>query len=363
MRRSAPRERGTTRQLVVRSALPTGARSTGFEATRRDLLSLMGFSLGAAGLGGCRAPVQHADPAAGRVDRDDARRARTTTRPPAAAAPPPAACWSSSATAGRSRSKATTRRRCSAAAPARPARPRVLSLYDDARLRGPVWHGQPGVVARDRPAHRGRCWRAARADRRDVVLLSQTITSPSTRALLDELRGALPELPARRLRRRVAGGAARGEPAAVRRGGRAALPVRPRARRSSALEADFLGTWLSPVEFARQYARGGGPPTDATRALPRPVRIGHVGDRQQRRPARSPSRRRSSARSRWRCSPPSPAGVGDAGLAGCRRARPSRRRTRRSSTRSPTRCGAAAANRWWCAGSDDVADADRGRAS
>ena len=48
---------------LVQIGLPTGARSTGFEATRRDVLSLMGFSLGAMGLGaGCRAPVQHAVP-------------------------------------------------------------------------------------------------------------------------------------------------------------------------------------------------------------------------------------------------------------------------------------------------------------
>jgi hypothetical protein len=47
---------------AIQIGLPTGSRSTGFETTRRDVLSLMGFSLGAIGLGGCRAPVQHAVP-------------------------------------------------------------------------------------------------------------------------------------------------------------------------------------------------------------------------------------------------------------------------------------------------------------
>ena len=48
---------------LVQIGLPTGARSTGFEATRRDVLSLLGFSLGAAGVAaGCRAPTQKALP-------------------------------------------------------------------------------------------------------------------------------------------------------------------------------------------------------------------------------------------------------------------------------------------------------------
>src|SRR5262245_4759149 len=39
-----------------------GSRGNAAEATRRDFLALMGFSLAAAGLAGCRAPVQHAIP-------------------------------------------------------------------------------------------------------------------------------------------------------------------------------------------------------------------------------------------------------------------------------------------------------------
>src|SRR6476619_651189 len=50
-------------ETLVRIGLPTGSiASAPLEATRRDLLSLMGFSLGALGLAGCRAPVQHAVP-------------------------------------------------------------------------------------------------------------------------------------------------------------------------------------------------------------------------------------------------------------------------------------------------------------
>src|SRR5258707_7627440 len=41
-------------------ANPAGGKPV--ETTRRDFLALMGFSVAVAGLGGCRAPVQHAIP-------------------------------------------------------------------------------------------------------------------------------------------------------------------------------------------------------------------------------------------------------------------------------------------------------------
>jgi len=43
-------------------ALPAPGDIPPAEATRRDFLALMGFTLGAASLAGCRAPVQHAIP-------------------------------------------------------------------------------------------------------------------------------------------------------------------------------------------------------------------------------------------------------------------------------------------------------------
>jgi molybdopterin-containing oxidoreductase family iron-sulfur binding subunit len=43
-------------------------------------------------------------------------------------------------------------------------------------------------------------------------------------------------------------------PARIRRRRESALPVSRRARTIVGIEADFLGTWLSPVEFTRDYA-------------------------------------------------------------------------------------------------------------
>ncbi|HXU03575.1 MAG TPA: molybdopterin dinucleotide binding domain-containing protein, partial [Polyangia bacterium] len=127
----------------------------------------------------------------------------------------------------------------------------ALSLYDDARLRGPVWLGNPvswpemdGHVRTALGAH----------DTRDVVLLSQTITSPSTRAVLDDLRAAFPKL--RHVVYDSMSLAALRE-ANRRCHGAAVVPHYrfDRARVVVGLEADFLGTWLAPVEFARQWAQ------------------------------------------------------------------------------------------------------------
>jgi len=239
-------------QPLVEIGLPTGSRSTGFEASRRDVLSLMGFSLGALGLGGCRAPVQHAVPLP----------AASTEMVPGVPNLYATTCGGCSAA-------------CSLVVKQRDGRPikiegneaspltgggtcatgqaSVLSLYDDARLRGPVWLGNPTSWAEvDR--HVRTMLNPGNRDPRAVVLVSQTITSPSTLALLDDLRAAFPSfrhvsydptsLAAMREANRLGHGAA----------------VVPhfhfdRARVVVALDADFLGTWLSPVEFARQWAR------------------------------------------------------------------------------------------------------------
>jgi len=129
----------------------------------------------------------------------------------------------------------------------------VLSLYDDARLRGPVWLGNP-VSWEEIDRHIRTMLNPGSGDPRPIVLVSQTITSPSTLALLADFRAAFPSfrhvvydtmsLAALREANRLAHGAA----------------VVPhfhfdKARVVVALDADFLGTWLAPVEFARQWAR------------------------------------------------------------------------------------------------------------
>ncbi len=227
------------------------ATSKNLEPTRRDFLTLMGFSMLAASLSGCRAPVQNAIPLL---------------------------LGSDQIVPGVSNFYATTCRGCAASCSLlvkqRDGRPikiegntestlfgngtcakgqaTVLSLYDDERLRGPLWHGQPAKWG-EVDAYVLEALTAALGGKRKIVLLSGTINSPSTLEIIGQWKEKYPNFhhivyePISLSAIRAANEASFG---------RAAVPHYSfdKARVIVGLEADFLGTWLSPVEFARQYA-------------------------------------------------------------------------------------------------------------
>jgi MoCo/4Fe-4S cofactor protein with predicted Tat translocation signal len=230
--------------------------------TRRDFLSLMGFTLAAAGLVGCRAPVQNAIPLMVGSDQ---------------------------LVPGVSNFYATTCRGCASACSLlvkqRDGRPikiegndesslfgggtcatgqaTVLSLYDDERLRGPLWLGKP-VKWEDVDHHAFESLAFARQQKRTIVLLSGTINSPSTNAIIRQWEAQFPNF--RHISYEPVSVSALSAASAASFG-QAVIPHYrfDRARVMVGLEADFLGTWLSPVEFARDYAAARKP--DAASAL------------------------------------------------------------------------------------------------
>jgi molybdopterin-containing oxidoreductase family iron-sulfur binding subunit len=238
---------------LVQIGLPTGSIAPApLEASRRDLLSLMGFSLGALGLGGCRAPVQHALPlpvASDELVPGVANTYATTC----------GGCPSSCSLLVKQRDGRPIKIEGNDASPltgggtCAAGQATVLGLYDEARLRGPLWLGE-ATSWTDVDRRIATLLAATRAEGRKTVLLSGTITSPSTRALIDDLARTLP--PFQHVVHDPLSLAALRE-ANRRAFGAAVVPhLRfDRARVIVALEADFLGTWLSPVEFAHQYAR------------------------------------------------------------------------------------------------------------
>jgi molybdopterin-containing oxidoreductase family iron-sulfur binding subunit len=220
--------------------------------SRRDFLAQMGFSLSAAALSACsRAPVQKAIPFLNKPEEIT----------------PGVASWYATTCGGCPAS-------CSLLVKTRDGRPikvegnaestlfgggtcavgqaTVLSLYDGERLRGPLWRGQPARWSEiDRQVQQG--LQAAATAGGAIVLLSGTLVSPSTRELIDRWLARYPR--ARHVVYDAVSFDALLEAAQQSFGQRRVPHFRfDRARVVVGIEADFLGSWLSPVEFTRQYA-------------------------------------------------------------------------------------------------------------
>jgi molybdopterin-containing oxidoreductase family iron-sulfur binding subunit len=128
----------------------------------------------------------------------------------------------------------------------------VLSLYDEARLPGPRWAGRSTTWGEIDTRIIERLTAAGRRGR--IVFLSGPVVSPTLNRLIGECRQRWAGF------RHVVH-----EPlslAALRRAnqvtfGRFEVPHYrlDRAQVVVGLDADFLGTWLSPVEFTRAYTR------------------------------------------------------------------------------------------------------------
>jgi MoCo/4Fe-4S cofactor protein with predicted Tat translocation signal len=131
----------------------------------------------------------------------------------------------------------------------------VLDLYDTGRLRYPVQlvNGEPKEVstfeAFDRMAADGL------AGATGLVLLTGTLTSPTTKQIIAEFLAKYPGSRHIQYDADSYSGLLLANEAAY---GKRTIPSYrfDNAKVIVSLGADFLGTWLSPITFARQYAKG-----------------------------------------------------------------------------------------------------------
>jgi molybdopterin-containing oxidoreductase family iron-sulfur binding subunit len=125
----------------------------------------------------------------------------------------------------------------------------VLDLYDTARLRFPTIDGKEATFEAIDKA-------IASQLNGNIVLVTSSINSPSTLALIEEFRNKYPTFQHKTYDAVSYSGMLLANKESY--GKDAFIPSYhfEKANAIVSLSADFLGTWLSPVEFARQYAIG-----------------------------------------------------------------------------------------------------------
>jgi molybdopterin-containing oxidoreductase family iron-sulfur binding subunit len=126
----------------------------------------------------------------------------------------------------------------------------VLNLYDKARLRSPYADGKEATFeAVDRSVAEGL------AGGKQVYLLTSTIISPTSKEVINQFIAKYPAAKHVVYDAVSYSGMIQANEASY---GKRALPSYhfDKAKTIVSLGADFLGTWLSPIEFAKQYSKG-----------------------------------------------------------------------------------------------------------
>jgi MoCo/4Fe-4S cofactor protein with predicted Tat translocation signal len=133
----------------------------------------------------------------------------------------------------------------------------VLDLYDTARLRYPVQmiNGVPEEVSTFEAFDKLVATAMSGLGGASVVLLTSSISSPTTKQIISEFLAKNPGSRHIQYDADSFSGVLLANEATY---GKKAIPSYrfDRAKVIVSLGADFLGTWLSPIEFARQYATG-----------------------------------------------------------------------------------------------------------
>ncbi|ALD20320.1 TAT-variant-translocated molybdopterin oxidoreductase [Hymenobacter sp. DG25A] len=211
-------------------------------APRRDFLKLMGFGIAAATLASCETPVRKAIPYLNKPQEVD---------------PGIANFYASTYFTGQDYNSVLVKTREGRPIklegnPESPitrgglsarAQASVLSLYDGGRLQNFAIKGQK--AEKDRVDQEIRAALAATTGK--IAIVSPTIISPSTKKVIAEFASRYPSTEHVMYDANSASGLLRAN------GGVAPAYDFSKADVIVSLGADFLGTWLSPVEFARQY--------------------------------------------------------------------------------------------------------------
>jgi molybdopterin-containing oxidoreductase family iron-sulfur binding subunit len=146
----------------------------------------------------------------------------------------------------------------------------VLSLYDPDRLRGPV-RNLPNKTRTNKETISAK-WDdvdtkvEAELAKGGVAILSSTLPSPSTRALIADFTKAYPGTRWVQYDTMSADSVCEGQ---KRSFGKAVVPrLRfDKAKMIVAIDTDFLGTYLSPAEFMKQWSKGRKPGAEMSRMV------------------------------------------------------------------------------------------------
>jgi MoCo/4Fe-4S cofactor protein with predicted Tat translocation signal len=128
----------------------------------------------------------------------------------------------------------------------------VLSLYDNARLRGPKV-GSAKISWEDLDAQVIAKLKSIAAQGGQIRIVSNTILSPSTKAALEKFKATYPTTQVVQYDQTSAFGIVKANEESF---GAAIIPSYDfsKAKVIVGVAADFIGSWVSPIEFTKQYA-------------------------------------------------------------------------------------------------------------
>ncbi len=130
----------------------------------------------------------------------------------------------------------------------------VLNLYDDARLKTPLKRGA-ATTWDEAEDYIGKKLEQLNSENKKVVLLSSTIISPSTKKVIGKFREKYPNVEWLQYDAVPASGILTANQLGF---GKPFIPVYryEKAKVIVSFGADFLGSWLSPVEYTKGYSAG-----------------------------------------------------------------------------------------------------------